>query len=673
MAKSRGTRWWLAVAVTLLAVAKTRAREDEGKEKEGPVRCHDAIPKVGALTCSVGTAFRLAGLLKVRIALAEKKIIDENLGELRLSTKLMEERTKKILLRKTKDGRIRKRMERTIHAANIIFKQMPEMTNEEETTMRSGREELERRGANWGMWPMKVWPEEIKGKLREIMENGTGPKRRRSKRSFFDGIGQGLHYAFGLATDADIFAEDEKVKKLEMRVNEELNSLQASMVENLNEISRLTKEAGRAWEDLDEKVKEEKIIEEWDALFGSITFLLDMATELKFKKDLLANNLVPSMVTMEDIRRIKEYGESSFTGLSFVTEINEETSLREVLSFVSIEKGTEESTTLVFPFIDRREEGHLMSVTPFPTKRGNATVTPTVRGVILRYERFVSEYASLSQCKEGFGRFICPGTAPRRRIELPSCLTAYAVGSVDRIRNECSFKEFRAEDGLFVEASAKRWFIFAERETQGVIDCPGSRNDGIRSFEGAFKINRGCSFSTKNIRLSAVEFADLQLTDDVEKIDLGIIPEANVSSGYKKHFEEIHRAVKDDIRKLQSDNELHKDRMQSLRKWQMGTSGALSLLMISGSGIILFAVWKERSRGRVRSGYAMELGTLNNVELRVSRQQATEAPQQPVREHEANAMELGTLNNMEPRVSRQQAMEAAQQAVREREASRESC
>ena len=73
MAKSRGTRWWLSVAVTLLAVAKTRAREDEGKEKEGTVRCHDAIPKVGALTCSVGTAFRLAGLLKVRIALAEKK------------------------------------------------------------------------------------------------------------------------------------------------------------------------------------------------------------------------------------------------------------------------------------------------------------------------------------------------------------------------------------------------------------------------------------------------------------------------------------------------------------------------------------------------------------------------------------------------------------------------
>ena len=73
MAKSLETRWWLAVAVTLLAVAKTRAREDEGKEKEGPVRCHDSIPEVGALTCSVGTAFRLVGLLKVRIALAEKK------------------------------------------------------------------------------------------------------------------------------------------------------------------------------------------------------------------------------------------------------------------------------------------------------------------------------------------------------------------------------------------------------------------------------------------------------------------------------------------------------------------------------------------------------------------------------------------------------------------------
>ena len=171
------------------------------------------------------------------------------------------------------------------------------------------------------------------------MEKDQGATRRRSKRSWFDGIGQRLHYAFGLATGTDIFAEDETMKKLEMRVNEELNSLQSSMAENLNEMSRLTKEAGRAWEDLDERMKEEKIIEEWDALFGSITFLLEMATELKFKKDVLANNMVPRMVTREDIIRIKEYGESSFTGLSFVTEITEETSLREVLSFESVEKG----------------------------------------------------------------------------------------------------------------------------------------------------------------------------------------------------------------------------------------------------------------------------------------------------------------------------------------------
>ena len=231
-----------------------------------------------------------------------------------------------------------------------------------------------------------------------------------------------------------------------------------------------------------------------------------------------------------------------------------------------------------------------------------------------------------------------------RAAKLPDCV--YAERSVDRIRNECSFKEFKAEDGFFIEASANRWFIFAERETEVVIDCPGRRNDGIRSFEGAFKINRGCSFSTKNIRLSAVEFADLQLTDDVEKIDLGIIPEANVSSGYGKHFEEIHRAVKDDIWKLQSDNELHKDGMESLRKWHIGTSGALSFGMIAGSGIILLVVWKESSRARVRSSNAMELGTLNDVEPRVSRQQATErenseASQQRVRErgHLANHAE----------------------------------
>ena len=112
--------------------------------------------------------------------------------------------------------------------------------------------------------------------------------------------------------------------------------------------------------------------------------------------------MVPRMLTMEDIIRIKEYEESHFMGLSFVTEINEETSLREVLSFVSVEKGrtTEESTTLIFPFIDK------MSISPFPTKLGNATVTFMVRGVILIYKGFVSEYSSLSQCKEGFGKFM---------------------------------------------------------------------------------------------------------------------------------------------------------------------------------------------------------------------------------------------------------------------------
>ena len=54
-------------------------------------------------------------------------------------------------------------------------------------------------------------------------------------------------------------------------------------------------------------MKEERIVEKWDTLFSSITFLLEMATELKFKQDLLAKNIVPRMLTMEDIRRITEY------------------------------------------------------------------------------------------------------------------------------------------------------------------------------------------------------------------------------------------------------------------------------------------------------------------------------------------------------------------------------
>ena len=55
-------------------------------------------------------------------------------------------------------------MEKTIRAANILFKQMPESRDDE----RGGDNyEVGKRGtgdANWGMWPMKAWPEEIKGK-----------------------------------------------------------------------------------------------------------------------------------------------------------------------------------------------------------------------------------------------------------------------------------------------------------------------------------------------------------------------------------------------------------------------------------------------------------------------------------------------------------------------------
>ena len=46
-----------------------------------------------------------------------------------------------------------------------------------------------------------------------------------------------------------------------MNVNEELNSLQTCMVENLKEMSRLTKkESSRPgpWEDLDERMKEKE-------------------------------------------------------------------------------------------------------------------------------------------------------------------------------------------------------------------------------------------------------------------------------------------------------------------------------------------------------------------------------------------------------------------------------
>ena len=80
-----------------------------------------------------------------------------------------------------------------------------------------------------------------------------------------------------------------------------------------------------------------------------------------------------------------------------------------------------------------------------------------------------------------------------------------------------------------------------------------------------------------------MEFADLQLTDDVEEIDLRIIPEGNVYSAYRKHFEEPHRAVKEDIRSLQSHHELHKEGIQKLKTWHRGTSGVVTIGMIAGA------------------------------------------------------------------------------------------
>ena len=79
-----------------MALAKIRAGEDEGEGKGGPARCHDAIPKVGALTYTVGPAFRLAGLLKVRIAFAEKTILEENLPKIKVSMVLLERLCKNI-------------------------------------------------------------------------------------------------------------------------------------------------------------------------------------------------------------------------------------------------------------------------------------------------------------------------------------------------------------------------------------------------------------------------------------------------------------------------------------------------------------------------------------------------------------------------------------------------
>ena len=57
------------------------------------------------------------------------------------------------------------RYNRTIHSANVLFKAMPEMKNEERATITSGAEELETRRANWDKWHTKPWPEEIKHKL----------------------------------------------------------------------------------------------------------------------------------------------------------------------------------------------------------------------------------------------------------------------------------------------------------------------------------------------------------------------------------------------------------------------------------------------------------------------------------------------------------------------------
>ena len=59
----------------------------------------------------------------------------------------------------------------------------------------------------------------------------------------------------------------------------------------------------------------------------------------------------------------------------------------------------------------------------------------------------------------------------------------------------------------------------------------------------------------------------------------------------------------------------------------MGTSGVVTIGIILGSGIVVSIAWKERSRARRkrRSNNDIELGTLNDVEPRVGRQQGVES------------------------------------------------
>ena len=353
----------------------------------------------------------------------------------------------------------------------------------------------------------------------------------RTKRSWFDAVGNALKVVIGTATTGDVNRLEEKFRNKSNQLVQSThqleakqNKLQGFIKQSFQQIEHLysaLKTTSNKLNELDHFVIYQNSIQE---LINIVRYLITLAREHERSITLLNNGILPPMIERKVLNKLIKEGEDRFIQLTFPIPINSraDSNMNTLLSLIQVSGTVHQNVfVLAIPFIDIAKQGKLYSATTFPIRNSiGDLIQPTVEPFLWAGATEHARISSLADCSQITpNKYICHTDHARWSNQVPSCLLALLNNNKMQSHQACKYHPTTLTNGYFVKRWFGSWYILLPKPILANVACPVTRHNNLKPYHGVVVISPPCSFHSEHLTLTTT-----QLTDTIVDMSAMIIP-----------------------------------------------------------------------------------------------------------------------------------------------------
>jgi len=450
----------------------------------------------------------------------------------------------------------------------------------------------------------------------------------RSKRAWLDIGGKALQTIFGTATNDDISNLNTSLHTIKIRQNtilvrsEHLTNLVEHSFRFMNNLTSAIERNTNLFASLRNYIVISQLVEE---VANIIRHLIAMSIEANTRKALLKKQLVPPILTDEQIRILIEEGEKSFINLKFPIPLNT-LSRSNHSAFISILRAVPTADPNVYliavPFVRTDVEYFIYKLTPFPIKsKDGKLVIPEISPFIAASDTDVVELRNLDSCTHISETYICENNVAIKN-NADTCELAIVRNNTQRAMQLCKYYEIVLSRGYYALSYPKYWLIYFNSTQIATLSCPHDRVGKIIKVNNFIKLNAPCTLKTESITFSTTETISVSINLNVTEFLPTFSTNATIEK-IKKPDRNLHQLLNNELATIKQLND-----NISIREvdWSIKTPYISNFVVIAIIAIVLIVLifsYRKRIR-RVKTvreqttHLAIELEKLKSTSTKVN-------------------------------------------------------